>query len=82
MTRSYRSRFAPTMRSGCTPGYQQTQHAALHMAVSFWRRQEAAIELAKRFPKHGGSALDPGSVSRPQDLASPTRQASARCPFA
>ncbi len=36
------------------PRYQQTQHAALHMAVSFWRDRETAIALARRFPDHGG----------------------------
>lgn len=46
---SFRSHY----EEGVEPRYRQTQHAALHMAVSFWRNQETARILAKRYPKHG-----------------------------
>lgn len=48
--RSFRSHY----EEGSKPRYRETQHAALHMAVSFWRTRETAIRLAENFfPKHG-----------------------------
>jgi hypothetical protein len=47
--KSFRSHY----EEGLEPRYQQTQHAALHFAVSFWRDREVALALAKRFPNHG-----------------------------
>jgi hypothetical protein len=47
---SFRSHY----EEGLEPRYRQTQHAATHMAVSFWRDEEICRVLAKRFwPKHG-----------------------------
>jgi hypothetical protein len=74
---SFRSHY----EEGIGPRYQQTQHAALHMAVSFWREQEIAVMLAKRYPKHGAHVarlmltfghginyLDPQDETNPQHL--------------
>jgi hypothetical protein len=47
--KSFRSHY----EEGLEPRYQQTQHAALHFAVSFWRDRDVALALAKRFPSHG-----------------------------
>jgi hypothetical protein len=46
---SFRSHHA----EGLEPRRQQTQHAALHTAISCWRSGESAARLAKRFPKLG-----------------------------
>jgi hypothetical protein len=47
---SFRSHY----EEGLAPRFQQTQHAALHMAVSFWRTEEQALAVARQFfPKHG-----------------------------
>lgn len=47
---SFRSHYEEDL----APRFRQTQHAALHMAVSFWRNQEKCWGIAnKYFPKHG-----------------------------
>lgn len=46
---SFRSHY----EEGLKPRYHQTQHAAIHMAVSFWRDEEMCRVLAKSYPQHG-----------------------------
>jgi hypothetical protein len=86
---SFRSHY----EEGLEPRYRQAQHAATHMAVSFWRDEETCRVLAKRFPKHGTHIarvcltfghgfdyLDPSLETDPQHLTvwgDPARLASA-----
>ncbi len=47
--RSFRSHY----EEGKAPRYQQSQHAAMHMAVSFWRSIDAARNLVQALPQLG-----------------------------
>jgi hypothetical protein len=78
---------------GLHPRYEETEHAALHVAISFWRTPEPALALGRRFPKHGRylakaaltyglgfDCLDQSAEVNPQHLAvwgSPERLAEA-----
>lgn len=75
--RSFRSHYEEDL----PPRYQQTQHAALHMAVSFWRTESTARAVAQKFPRHGShiarvelqhgagfNYLDPDVELNPQHL--------------
>ncbi len=35
------------------PRYQQVQHSALHMAISFWREYDVAYKIAQTYSEHG-----------------------------
>lgn len=46
--------FESHYETGMAPRYEETQHAAIHMAVSLWREPEPAIAIAREYPKVGG----------------------------
>lgn len=49
--------FLSHSEEGKPPRYRQTQHAALHTAVSFWRDEETALEVARTFDLRHGEYL-------------------------
>ncbi len=74
---SFRSHY----EEGREPRYRQTQHHALHHAVSLWRDKETMAALIRKFPKLGGHVarvqltfglgfdyLDPAAEENPRHL--------------